>query len=286
MNTTMQDKLTEAGIKTSTFAYFDLIDFVDNNLLDGELKGRVMASLAWNLDNRAIYLARSVFFETYRESLETGTIDAFNEFANAMAEQLATGKLTPVGFEDASSFTQLTLVLNMRKHWHDNAQRCSTREYNPKSLAAMVADEKPRQVDVNTRSKLAVRAKFVAGDDEALQKTMLDKLIEKSNATLQQQHELRQKMVKPVLHILQIAGHKAEFVYDGECPPFSELPMAVQINLIEQCMAAADRAVDDMGISSRVSIDDYAVAMRDAAELKKQLREVLKAPRFNNPNNG
>jgi hypothetical protein len=280
--------LVAAGVTTSTFAYFNLTDHVEETLLDGELKARVLSSLAWNLDMRAINLARNVFFEAYRKALEDGleegnSIDRFNAFVTSMGEAKNAGKHTPVGFDDNSSMRRLCAVLQLRKVWHDRAAAHATRPYLPKSLELMVLDEKARQVDPNTRNKLAVRAAFVADGDTAMQEELIAKLVEKANLTLQQQHEVRRKIVKPVLDILAYAGNLCATVYDDEVQ-FDSLPITMQVELIESAVKSADRAVDDMGLSSRVSVDDYAIAMRDAREFKKSLKAVLAAPRFNNPN--
>lgn len=284
----LASKLIAAGATSSTFAYFDLVDHIETELLDGELKARVLSSLAWNLDMRAINLARNAFFEAYRQALEDGldegnSIDRFNAFVTSMSEQKHAGKHTPVGLQDNSTMRRLCAVLQLRKSWHDRAAAHATRPYQPKSLELMVLDEKARQVDPTTRSKLAARAQFVADGDTELQEQLMAKLVEKANLTMQQQHEVRRRITKPVLDILAYAGNLCETVYDDEVK-FDSLPIAMQAELIESAAKSADRAVDDMGLSSRVSVDDYAIAMRDAREFKKSLQKVLAAPRFNNPN--
>jgi hypothetical protein len=286
--TILSAALNTAGITTSTFAYFDLMQFVEDALLDGQLKERVTSSLAWNIDMRCINAARNVFFDAYRQSLEDGvteestSIDRFNAYINGLNAANVAEKLVPVGHVITSPLALLCSLLALRVRWHERAAANSSRAYANKSLHILMLDEKVRTVDANTRGKMAIRANFVADGDKELQEVVLQKLIDKAQLTMQQQYEMRRKLTKPVIDILNYAQERVTTV--GADAEFCELPVQVQRDLIEAASKAADRAVDDMGLSTRISVDDYAVAMRDAAAFKKSLAPVLKAERFNRAN--
>lgn len=267
---------------SSNYVYFDLLEYMDDKLIQGELKARAFSSLAWLLDMRCINLARAVFFETYRESLETGTIDAFNEFISTMNEKAGAGKHTEeVGFTDATSFSQLVSMLNMRKFWHDEAQKHATRQYNPKTLTELIIGEKAREVALDGRAKIQLRVNFAAGDDKELASQLYERLLAKSNATLAQQHEMRQKINPAVLRIIDLAANKAQMMYDGECPPFHELPIDVQRMFIEASVTSTERALDDMINVRTVTMDDYAIAFKDQKAYVRGIQLVLAAPKFN-----
>lgn len=279
---TLASALTAAGVVASNYIYFDLIGHVEDQLIDGELKARVMSSLAWSLDTRAVNYARSVFFDTYKESVETGTIDAFNDFCTAMNERAVAGDHThEVGFEDVDSFSTLVSLLNMRKFWHDRAEACATRPYKPKSLAELVLGERARTTAPDTKAKLAIRAAYAADGDLDLEKQLLDSLIRKSDSTKQQQYELRAKLNPAVLRVLELASARATTVYDGECPELHLLPIELQRSLIEGSIGAVERGLSDMADMRNVTLDDYTVAIKESRAFVKSIHEVLKAPKFN-----
>lgn len=273
--------LTDVVKTSSNYVYFDLIGFIDDQLMQGEMKARVSSSMAWMLDMRIVNYARQVFFETYRESMETGSIDAFNEFTRRMNEVIAGGEHTEeVGFVNVSAFTQLVSLLNMRKFWHDFAGKHATRAYEPKTLTELVMSEKLRETTIDSKAKIEMRARFAANGDAAMETKLFEMLLAKSNQSLAQQHELRQKLNPAVLRIIQIASNKAQFVYDDECPPFHELPIDVQRSLIEASIGAVERALADMANLRSVTLDDYAIAIKEAASYQAEVKKVLAAPKF------
>lgn len=270
-----------ATTTTTTFAGFDLISYIEEMLLDGELKARVVSSLAWSLDMKCINAARAIFFRTYNESLETGTIDAFNDFVNAMSEvRQNSAHLTEIGFDKSDAFGDLVELLNMRKFWHDRASAVATRVYEPKSLMAQVYAEKLREPSALDRSKLGMRAKFMAGDDAELEAKLMANLLNMSAEGLARQHELRQKTRPAIVRILDEAANRSVIQYDGEAPEFGTLSTEMQRSFIESAMASIDRALNDLASARQVTVDDYAVACRDGILLQRQLKAVLASPRM------
>lgn len=285
---TLAAALTQAGVVTSNYVQFCLLDFIDDALVaSGELKARVFSSLAWMLDTMVVNKARAVFFDTYRESIgaedTTMSIDKWNEFVSRMNEQQAVGEhIAEVGFENTSSYDELQTLLNMRKFWHDEAQRVATRQYQPKSLAELIASEKARATTPESKMKLKMRAQFAAPDDEALQARLLESLILKNDLTLAQQHELRQKINPAVMRIIEMATQSAMIKpsYDGEAPPFHELQVQTRISLVTSAISSIERGLSDMSNMRSVTLDDYAIAIREGTSLQKRLQEVLESPSF------
>lgn len=284
---TMSQKLVEAGVPQSNFVYFDLLETIDEQLVvSTELKARVFSSMAWMLDNSIINEARAVFFETYRESLGAegiSSIDKWNEFIATMNDTKAAGEhVEEVGFSASTSYDKLCTMLNMRKFWHDEAQRVATRPYEPKSLAELLASEKVRTTGVDSRAKLQMRAQFASPTDEAIQKKILESLIGKNDANLAKQHALRQSINPAVLRILEMATNSASVKpsYDGECPPFHEMPQGLRVSLVNAAIGAVERGLANLANISSVTLDDYAVAMKEGIDLQSLLKRVLQAPAY------
>jgi hypothetical protein len=273
---------TPVHVGVSNFMFYDLLEHVDSLLMSGELKARTFGSLAWKLDTMIVNTARAVFKAMRTEALATGSLDAYAEFVNRIKEMTTSADHTvEVGFEDTGLFNQLTAMLNQRKFWHDAAQKHSTRtNYQPKTLVELIVSEEVQKVDGQTREKLAIEAEFMAPGDAARQAIELDGLVSLQASQFQTWFESKQKTTPAILRIIEIATQKAVFVYDDECPPFHELPIQLQRQLIESTMNSVERTCSNLCSDKRVTTNDYRMFKRDAIACTKALAEVLKAPKF------
>jgi len=279
--TTLAAALTQAGVVSSNFVYFDLMDDLDDRLSNGELKARVFSSLAWNMDMTVINTARSLFYDAYRETTEVNTIDAFNTFMMNVRDMSAAGQHShDIGFENTASYDQLVNLLNMRHYWHDFARASATREYKPKTLLELMTSEKQQAVSSLDRQKLSMLAEFAADGDSEQTKQMLSVLIERQDIRFKDAFEVRRKIAPSINAIIMRATDSAAILNDGQCPHFHMLPLTSQQRFTRSGVSAIERALSDMGTMRSITMMEFALYLKEGGMAMKALNEVLKAPKF------
>lgn len=281
--TALQQAMAQAGIVASNYKFFDLFDTLDDKLMDGELKSRVFASLAWVCDMQAINAARGVFYETYVEETEVNTIDAFNEFVVNCAEIAANDQHgREIGFSGSNSWGKLMQLLRLRVDLHDQAGRYATRRYDPKSLSAIMANERQQQISNIDRQKVEAMAEAMADGDDELKKLMVEQLLLVHGERFQKSFETRRKTAPAIMGVITRAQHLLKVDAHGqyEHMAFHDLDETIQINFIEQAVKAVDRALADMAVMRSITVPEYAVYLKEGAMIKRELGTVLKAPKY------
>ncbi len=177
--TALANALQQAGVTSSNFVFFDLPEHIEERLMSGELKARVLASLAWVVDMQTISAARSVFYASYREFTEVSMIDAFNEFIVRCSELAAEGAHTEeVGFKATDGAgSKLLSLLRIRQDMHDLAGKHSVRRYDPKTLYQIMADEKQQSLTGMDHKKVKAMAEALSDGDSELAKLMTEQLM-------------------------------------------------------------------------------------------------------------
>lgn len=266
----------------SRFVYYDVADDVDDLLTNGELKSRVFASMAWLLDMNCINIARGLFYDLYKETTEVNTIDAFNAFMMNVRDMAHTGEHAhDIGFENTSNWDTLVDLLNLRGYWHDYASKFATRRYEPKSLTALMADEKQQAVTSIDRQKLGMLAEFAGDGDSDVTKQMLERLEVAQNGRFKDAYENRRRLIPAVSAILQRASNSAAIrSSDDQVPDFHKLPVNIQLRLIGGARGAVDRALTDMGTMRSITVMEFATYLKEGGALMKRLNTVMKAPKF------
>lgn len=280
---TMATALVAAGVPTSNYMFFDLLEHVEDKLeLSNELKSQVLGTLAWAMDSRIVNLGRDIFFKNRATFIEANGVDAFNEYLSKMDQLKAVGDHQfEIGYSQNDSWTTLTMLMNMRQHWHDRAQLASTRvNYEPKSLRSLILDEQMQQVSPREREMYAVRAQFAAPDDEAMQKEVVGMLVKQAEEEYRSRHALRQKTAPAILRIIELAANASAVLYDGDCLDFHLLPISMQLLLIDSASTALNLGLNRLAKIRSMSVDDYTVAIRDARALDASLKLVKAAPKF------
>ena len=308
---TMAAQLVASGVvaavkpTTTNYAYYDIIEDLNERLGDGRLKERVMSSMAWLLDGACITAARSVFYKAYDNAvnlnvLDVNTIESFNTMVVGMTalDHEATHVLE-VGFEDESPMTQLKVMLLLRPDWHDAAGRAAQatgRDYQPRSFIELLAAEKLAKLDTVSHEKLRENAKFAADGDDALAEKLYAAAVKRQTDLAESRFKFRKGTDAAVARILSIAGDRAklmmpvnsftkaegkatEFVHDLAVS-FCTLPDKLQLRLIANAQAAIGRALDEMATDRRVTTHEHTLANADGRRCMKALTEVMKAPRF------
>ncbi len=263
--------------------YFDLREFLQDKLPTQQLRGRVLSSMAWRIDTQIIGLARSLFYKLYEDNVETGTIDAFNEFINAVAKQEGSEQNTyNVGFENSGPFKTMVALLNSSHYWHDAAADViGVNIYKHKSLAQLLADEKPQPISVLTTEKMVALAKAVSDGDDERANITAKLLIQKEAQRNEQSHAGRQKIMPAIMRIIDAASNKSPMSDISDEPGFYTFPIAVQQQLIEFAGKAIEMGLTQLASYSSISTLEYASIIAEALAAQRALKTVLASPKFN-----
>lgn len=265
--------------------YFDLREQLSWLLPTQLMRARVLSSMAWRIDTQIISLARNLFYTLYKDTVETGTIDAFNEFINAVAEQRGSEENTyDIGYENSGMFKTMVALLNSSHYWHDAAVESSAAagvRYNPKPIHQLLAEEKPQTLSVLSAAKLNALAKAVSDGDAERELITAKLLIEKEAQRNEQSHAGRQKIMPAVMRIIESANSKSPMNDISDEPGFHTLPFAVQKQLIEFASKSIEMALTALATYTSISTLEYAGMITEALAAQRALKVVLTAPKFN-----
>lgn len=283
--TSLAAALTQAGVVSSNFVYFDLMEDLGESLSQGELKARTLSSMAWMLDMTIINTARSVFYDLYKERVEvlgTSTAESFNEFIEDMRGMGTAGTRSQgQGFGDFSTYKSVAQMLTLHYDWHSEAQKAATRAYRSKSLDELLLEEKMQEVGALDRQKFAAIAEWAADGDPEIAKVTLERMTETQALRFKESHEVRRRIapaVSSVIHLAATYGHAQPG--DTSQVAFHALPEALQKRLITSAIKAIERALVDMGTMRSVTMHDFALYLKEARMATARLNDVLKAPKF------
>lgn len=275
--------LNNAGVTTSTFAYFDLIEYLDG-IHSPRLAEGTTSYMAWSIDSMVINACRALFRECYKGYLASDrapTIDAYNSFLALMAEAEEDGRhLQEIGLEDTTSYSQIVQLMNTRKHWHDIAAQKASGTYEPRSLSAIIIEEKQQEVSALTVEKLTVDAKFLCRKNPERVDAIVKDMIDRENTVMADMYKNRVRTNSTILTLLSYMTTKSSLYYDGEAPAFHTLPSETRKRLVISAIRSIDVVCSRLARNSRVTTFEYQEARIEGAEVIEHLERVLKSPHY------
>ncbi len=285
---TMAQALVAANVIPETtvthgVSYFDLIPYLEEALVHAQLRARVLSSMAWALDTAAINTARSIFWDTHKESVENGHIDNFADFLNRMSEMRANENyVEDLGFElGAGRLSQLSLMLKLSQDWHDKAEGAAVAagiKYTPKSFELLIASEKAQAVDALTLAKLDALVDATLDDDHTPEELAEYKrlIAQQQSDRMQQMHASRQLVAPAVLRIISFADYRGA----GETSEFWQLPIEAQSRLVSSAINTINRVLTDLAGYRQITAIEYIGIIKEGKAAIKRLNETLRSGKF------
>ena len=274
--------------------YYDVMDTIDE-IVSPVLKASVTNSLAWSIDTAVINKARDVFYrlreahaDSQEDSAEESGIDKFNNFIRAIAIAKSGDQYgQDLGFEEnTGALTELALLVSIRQMWHDKATQAAAvdkSKFTPKSLEELIASEKVRSVDDETRVKLSTLAEFASrGKPERVAQITAD-LIKLEQNKYVTQHKSRTLVAPAVINIIAMAEYRDIDSYRDEMSGvrFHQLAIETQSRLIKAARGAVERSITNL--ASRKGVSQFAFAteiLPEAYDAMDKIDTVLNSPKF------
>lgn len=255
--------LASANISTGYHTYFDPIDAVENSMARAPaICAKILNSAAWTIDMACINSARNVLFTGFKEQSDDATFQEFCEEMDVFLDQSN-------NYEEDTPAGQLSLLLGVRKTWHDAAQAAAAadnRDYNPSSLDTLMHSEKPRVADISTRNNLRKIAKLESKGDEAVEQRFLAAFIEADTLAAIQRVEDNKRLMPALSLILQSTER-----YAKNDARFDQLAERTQRSLTESIVRSFDRTK----IEAAKTMSRQPIAFGHALEAMYQCTGVL-----------
>ena len=261
--------------------------FLDENMLDDQLRANVLPSLAWMADTTVINLARAQFFRDYTEfkqGVDMSPADAYDSFIGTFIANLELGD---AGTEFSDGLTRdLVQLMSFAPKLHDMAELAQSavmRVYNPKSYEALLSSEKVGELKAESRQKLAALAKYAATDDDAPEgtepdpadvKEAMDVVLARAARQAAESFENR-KRINPV--VLGLIGCAERHVSDNV--EFYQLDKQLQLRLVNSTITGIKRAQERLATFNSIPVEDFMHIMKEGRQLVKKLNEVAKSYR-------
>lgn len=288
--TTVLTQETASQIETrpqSTYAHYDVLDTVENNIKHPLLKAMVLGSMEWAINMICISSARGAFYRARAldvdNSVQSDTaIDELNNFVNTIAELKANEQYnTDLGFEEnAGDMQQLALLLPLRQRWYDiadTAHGAAKMAFKSKSFEELLASEKVRTLDVDSALKIGAMTDMLCKGDAAKAKRVTDLMLAQQQSKLAQSHQTNKLIAPAVLSIIRMAEYRNE-----EAPEFWQLSIDTQKRLINNTRASIERTIATLATWRSVSQFEYASSvLLDGFAAIDELDAVLASPKFN-----
>lgn len=272
MTDSIKTALNEAGVTHTRHTYFDLTEFIADKLEHEQFRSNVANSMAWFCDTLTINAARSMFYRDYKESDGDGTQDAYNRFIDEFLNSI---DLDGQGSEFTDGVARdIVSLMGFAPKMHDIASAAASatgRDYNPKSITQLLADEKPMQVNALTHAKLAQIAKFVEEDDEKAEAETLRMLLNKTELNAKDQHAARQKINPVIIGLID----KAE-VHARHGIEFWELDKKLQERMVTQTLSAVKSTIERLTTYKTIDTIEFAMILKNSRAVLAELNDVLK----------
>lgn len=265
------EEITKRQIESRN-TFFDPQDLV-GEIANAHLKYELRQSMAWTLDMQCIAQARDLFYRM--RATKADSIDDFNEFINDIAEISANEAYNvDLGFEENSGTLQsLSQLLVLREQWHDMAETASKlvgTKYAPRTLEELMANEKPRTLNEDTSLNLETLAKAMTRKNPERFQTTYELLVKQQANTYANQHKTRVLTAPAVANIFSVADYRRDVAEVH----FWELSSELQLRMIQQVKAAAERAVIKLANWKGVTTAAYAMLTVEAFDLMDALDAV------------
>lgn len=261
----------EAGTVLGTgHAYFDPLDVLEDKIgLHPVLHSRVLNSMAWMLDMSCINQARSILFNRYANA-EHDMDDPFSNFCQGIAEDLSHDSL----YDDESDERTLAYLLALRPQWHDAAQNAASsddRDYNPKSLHQLLAEEKPRTASLGARMNLELIATKEARGDAAKKARLMAAFMQRDEIQALQRVDSNKKLIPTITAILDTVAR-----YAPSDTRFDLLPELTQKRLTQFTLDTVERTLsNDVAKRSQITPVAFSRIVDAAYEATEALGKVI-----------
>lgn len=299
---------TVAKIGT-TVNYTDPLDILEATLGNyPALLSRVLAQMAWMIDNSIIQMSQSILFMHWsaREFDEIGQAgQSFDDFCHTVAATIDHESFFSNNEGEIQSSEQtLAIMLKLSPYWHERAASATAADwtrsvnmaiYRPKSLDMLMREEKPRQVPVAARTKLHERFTAKAqkaadrrreiglpqckthADLEKLEKACKE-VFETTRDTMMQAQLTKEEDVSQtrVTSNMRLIPVKSEIIRTAqrhlpETASFEDLPELLQQRFTQQCATAMESKYNnDVAKLSAIGTAEHA-RMGEAIDIAEPL---------------
>lgn len=276
---------------SKVFASFDLFDYV-NDVMSPEVAAAVAQSVAWRIDIMIIGAARTLYRDVRSEAFNTG-VDVLAELTLSLNMQaFAESSFYEAGSTVTGPVCSIKELMYVREAWHCLATNLTSLTYDrngcpkvyiPKTIEMQIFEPGQMKVAPKTKARMMISAKRKAEAAEMPEAT--DKLYANNLQRTEQRNadmsENLKNQAQGVCHMFDMACKHAMIDPSGDTTmEFMSLSLETQRVLINAAKVAAERAeqwaMDDL----RMADSDFDVISLSVLKLDKDLRAVLKQPRF------
>lgn len=245
---------------------FDLVEME----LPPVLAGQVLSSLVWRLDNSSIFLARQIYFDTYKSNIELRGIDAYNDFLSSMSDRAYSDSvLLGMTASESTAYMELLQNLYLAQYLEDRGAQLWS-GFERKGFYELMANDKAKTVDTDTKRKWKARCDLEARGDTAKAEEFMalsaKKFIEREDEQLQ----MRRATMGAVGNIISFAQPRAEPV------TFQGLPVKRQLQLIEAVESVCRQQNEFASTDRKVTYDAYIEQLGATSRLTTLLVEMRK----------
>lgn len=276
---------------SKTHSYFDLFQYIEK-IHAPEVAAQVAQSTAWRVDTMIVSACRQLYKEV-REHLHTTTLEARAEITNSLNEQaFAEQSFEEIGSDSTGPVSTIKQLEYQRDAWHELARRMTEltvdwqgkpRTYEVRSIEDQIFEPGAMKVAVETKRKLKIGAQRIAEayeQPEAAEQLYANRLA-RQTSKLADIGESMKDQAAGVNFMYMLAKEHDMDVPQGETTAyFSSLAVDLQRGLIDNAVKAAERAEEFAATNRNMSDRDYDLVCISSLKAVKDLRAVLKTPRF------
>lgn len=276
---------------STTHAYFDMFSSI-KGIASPEIAAPVAQSTAWKIDAMIVQAARQIY-KGVKEDLFASGVDTRAELTIALNEQAnAEQNFLEIGSSMTGPIATIKELMYQREAWIALAEELTPlttgfdgkpKSYVHKDLEDGIFEIGVMKVSSETKRRITSTAKrraeaFGAPEDAA--RLAASKIARKEDKLGDMADNLRDQAqgVAYMLHAAQ--QYNLEDVELNTTAYFSSLTLPTQRALIENAMAAADRALDWAADNRSLTEADYDFADLSAAKFEREMKAVLKTSRF------
>lgn len=277
-------------LASSNNEYFDLLDYT-HDITEAYVAAQVAQSTAWRIDNMIVSESRQVF-KHVREHLFTQGVDGYAELTAALHEaQFAEQSFLEAGLDKEGAVENIRALNAQRDQWHDLAATLTSmtldyrgmpRTFEVRSLEDAFFREQNMRVSTDTQRRLRMSATRMAEAygmaDQA--EALLERKLDRQKTQLGRIAENMKQQAGAVHLMFHQALRSDDEGAALRGKAFWQLPIECQRTLLDNAIKAAERA-DEYAAGERSMTDsEYDRILLCVMKTVKDLRTVMKAPRF------
>lgn len=275
----------------TTHTYFDLFAFI-KSIASVEIAASAAQSTAWKVDTMIIGASRQLFKDIRDDQFGAG-IDGRAELTNMLNEQAYAEKsFEEIGSSVTGPVSTIKELNYQREAWHALAGELTPltcdykgvpRTYVEKTIEDQIFAPNAIKVNADTTRKLQINAKrFAAAYDMPEEADGLFKRkLERAQAQADKTSDNIKTMAQGVAHMYSLA-----LAYSGDMPDlntdanFQSLTIDSRRALLDNCIRAIERTVDQAAGDSNMRDSDYDLMCLSGIKAVKEIKQVLNSPTF------